>query len=35
MEPIDVYELLNRRFILSELEENLNDDYAIEAPGIT
>ena len=35
MKPMDFDELFNRRVILSELEACLNDDYTIEAPGIT
>ena len=32
---MDVHKLFNRRAIISELEARLNDDDAIEAPGIT
>ena len=35
MKPIDVDELFNRRFIISEFEDSLNDDDAIDASGIT
>ena len=35
MKPIDVDELFNRRVIINELEARLNDDYEIDASGIT
>ena len=35
MKTIDVDELFNRRFIISEVESSLNDDDQIESPGIT
>ena len=35
MKHMDVNKLFNRRFIISELEECLNDDDAIGASGIT
>ena len=34
MKPIDVNKLLNRRFIISGLEDSLNDDDKIYASGI-
>ena len=35
MKPMDVYKFFNRRVIIIELEACFNDDYAIDAPGIT
>ena len=35
MKPMDVDEFLNRRVIVSELEESLNNDDTIESSGIT